>query len=288
MSVRTYLLGVAAGVLGTAVVVMPALAGTETPPSVEAVNYGLYYHYWRPATATVLPGGAVKFSNPYATTNHGLEFTSTTKPTCAGIPKAATEVTGAASWAGECTFASAGTYTFVCTVHPGEMKGTITVSSSGTTTVTTTTTTSTGTPPPPGETPPNPTPGGGSPQQAAGASSPLAGAASAAVRLGTGAHGRFIRGSVNISPAGAGGRLEVDLMAARGSLARAGRTALVQLGRLVRQPVAAGIDPFKLSLSPRALRALHAQGHLHVSVKVVLTPLRGSPVTVTRSLLLRS
>src|SRR5664280_1603277 len=166
---------------------MPTLAGAEAPPSIEAVNYGLYSHYWRPATATVLPGGVVTFSNPYTETNHGLEFTSAAKPSCTGIPKAAGELSGAANWKGECTFAEAGSYTFICTVHPTEMKGTITVSAAGT-----------------------------------------------AVRVGAGPHARFLRGSVNISPAGAGGRLEVDVVATHAALARAGARTPVQVGRLVR------------------------------------------------------
>jgi plastocyanin len=279
---RTYILAVVAAVLGAAVVVMPALAGTETPPTIEAVNYGLYYHYWRPPTATVLPGGVVKFSNPYTETNHGLEFTSAAKPSCTGIPKAAGELTGAANWKGECTFAEAGTYTFVCTVHPTEMKGTITVSATGTTTTTTSTT-----PPPGTETGQSPTVTGPG-QQTVGSGSPLAGAAGAAVRLGAGPHARFVRGSVDISPAGAGGRLEVDVMATHASLSRTGARALLQVGRLVRSSLTAGVVPFRVSLGGRAVRALRAHGRLPVTVRVLLTPLHGSPVTVTRRLLLRS
>jgi plastocyanin len=278
-----YLLAVVAGVLGAAVVVMPALAGTETSPTIEAVNYGLYYHYWRPATATVLPGGIVKFSNPYTETNHGLEFTSATKPSCTGIPKAAGELTGAANWKGECTFGEAGTYTFICTVHPTEMKGTITVSAGGTTTTTTSTT-----PPPGTETGQNPTPAGGPPQQTAAGGSPLAGAAGAAVRLGAGPHARFVGGSVDISPAGVGGRLEVDVMATHASLSRTGARALLQVGRLVRPSLTAGVLRFRVSLDRRALRALRAHGHLPLTVRVLLTPLHGTPVTVTRRLPLRS
>jgi hypothetical protein len=80
----------------------------------------------------------------------------------------------------------------------------------------------------------------------------------------------------------------VDLMAPRALLARAGTPALLQLGRLVREPLTAGIVPFKVSLSARALRALRAHGHLPVTVRVLLTPPHGTPVSVTRSLRLHS
>jgi Copper binding proteins, plastocyanin/azurin family len=87
-----------------------------------------------PATATVGPGGIVKFNNPYSGTYHGLNFTGGSAgatPSCTGIPVAASEPTGATSWQGECTFSKPGTYTFICTVHPSEMKGTVTVKNVG-------------------------------------------------------------------------------------------------------------------------------------------------------------
>ncbi len=117
-----------------------ASAGAVTP-LISAFNEpGIYsYHYWQPSTATIAPGGGVKFENPYATTYHGLKFTGGTAgetPTCTGIPAAAGEPIGAFHWEGECKFTKAGTYTFICTVHPTEMTGTITVTN-GEPTVTT-------------------------------------------------------------------------------------------------------------------------------------------------------
>ena len=128
---RRYVLVVA--LLGVAMVVLPTVAGSVEPtPNITAHNEpGVYsYHSWMPSTATVSLGGVVKFSNPYTTTYHGLKFTggtAGTTPGCTGIPQQATEPIGAFHWEGECTFSKAGTYTFVCTVHPTEMKGTITV-----------------------------------------------------------------------------------------------------------------------------------------------------------------
>jgi plastocyanin len=129
-------------VLGSVAASAPALASSEPPPSISAYNEpGIYgFHSWMPATATIATSRAVKFANPYGTTYHGLQFTggsAGTTPSCTGIPAAAGEVTGAVSWQGECTFSAPGTYTFICTVHPAEMKGTITVKTPGTPTVTT-------------------------------------------------------------------------------------------------------------------------------------------------------
>jgi plastocyanin len=121
----------AALAMGSLAIVPSTAAGAEIP-SIAAFNEpGIYsYHRWTPSTATILPEGAVKFSNPYPSTYHGLKFTggpAGATPNCTGIPQMATEPIGAFHWEGECTFTKPGTYTFVCTVHPLEMTGTITV-----------------------------------------------------------------------------------------------------------------------------------------------------------------
>jgi plastocyanin len=130
----------AALVLGSLATVPATAPGAEIP-SIAAFNEpGIYsYHRWSPSTATVLPEGVVKFSNPYTTTYHGLKFTggpAGATPNCTGIPQMATEPIGAFHWEGECTFTKPGTYTFVCTVHPVEMTGTITVTNGEPTVVT--------------------------------------------------------------------------------------------------------------------------------------------------------
>jgi plastocyanin len=107
----------------------PAVAGE--PLAVEAVNEGIYYHHWTNAVQTVIGGQEVKFANPGGAVPHGLKFTGGSAgvtPTCTGIPQAAGEPGGALSWEGHCKFTKPGTYTFICTVHPTEMYGTITVS----------------------------------------------------------------------------------------------------------------------------------------------------------------
>jgi hypothetical protein len=121
----------AAALLGSIAVVLPTIASAEPLP-VEAVNELTYYHHWSNPQQTIMAGEEVKFGNPYSTfPPHGLKFTSGPTPICTGIPVAATEASGDYNWHGQCKFSTSGTYTFVCTVHPLEMKGTITVKNIG-------------------------------------------------------------------------------------------------------------------------------------------------------------
>lgn len=268
---------VLAAVLGASVAIVPTVASSETVQTVEATNgSGLYGepHTWSPSQVTVMAGGVVRFSNPSNAIPHGLKFTGGSAgatPSCTGIPKEAEEPSGAFHWEGECTFGKAGTYTFICTVHPTEMRGTITVSSDGATTTTTTTsspgstTTTTTTTPPPLE------------------ESPLVGPVSRALELAKSQRGGLVRGSLSVSKAGAGGRLEVDLFAQSGLLAKAKHSARVRVGRLVRSSLSAGKLPFSVKLNARARQALKRKRRLALTVKIVLTPTSGKPLTVTRA-----
>jgi len=102
-----------------------------------------------------------------------------------------------------------------------------------------------------------------------------------------GAHGRSVRGTVALSAAGAGARLEVDLLTRRASIASA-HPALVRVGRTVRSSLTAGRVTFAVALDAKAMRALHARRHLALSVRLVLRPRSGPAVTVVRPLLLRA
>lgn len=253
-----------AAMLGLMAAVLPAIAASETAPSVTAHNepgpYGYGTHSWTPSTVTIGAGGAVKFSNPYTETYHGLKFTSGpsgAKPACAGIPKEATEPTGALHWEGECTFTAPGTYLFVCTVHP-EMTGSVTVNPNVTTTVNTTTPTTTTTTT---TTAPSPAPSG---------ESPLVGNVSKALRIAKSQRGTKVHGSVAISKAGAGGRLEVDLLAASASLAANRHHPPVRVGRLIRSSLPSGKVSFSVSLNARAREALKRHHQLSLTVKVKL------------------
>jgi plastocyanin len=255
-------------VLGVAVAVLPAVAASETAPSISAYDEPGFYggHSWKPSMATVEAGGVVSFSNPYREVPHGLKFTGgPATPSCAGIPAAASEVSGATNWHGECTFSAVGTYTFICTVHPGEMKGTITVNPNGTTTTTITPTTTATTP----TTTPVQPPSG----------PPLIGGPS----IRASQHGGAIKGTLNISSSGAGDRLEVDIFAKGASLARVGHATRVRVGRLVRGSVPVGKLSFTVKLSAKARGALKRHTRLALTVRIVLTPAHGKPTTVSRS-----
>lgn len=106
---------------------LPATAGAA-PLFVEAVNenVGIYgTNHWSNAEQTITSGEKVTFRNPYpGLPYHGLRFTGPAPSVCSGIPAGEA---GAPNWEGECTFTNPGAYTFVCTVHPSEMKGTIVV-----------------------------------------------------------------------------------------------------------------------------------------------------------------
>jgi plastocyanin len=264
--------------LGALAALVPAIASSETP-SISAYNEGLYYHSWMPATATVSSGGVVKFNNPYSETNHGLKFTGGSAgatPSCSGIPLAASEPTGATSWGGECTFNKPGTYTFICTVHPTEMKGTITVNPNGST-ITTPTRTTTMTPSTPGESGSETTSG-----------SPLAGSAVQAIKLASSQHGKSVHGSVEVSQAGVGGRLEVRLLARSASLAKAEHASKVSVGRFLRSSLNAGELSFAVPLTARAKKALRRHTRLALTAQIVLTPTHGAAVTVAKSVVLHA
>jgi plastocyanin len=481
-------------VLGTGAASLPAMVGPAiagsitSPETIEAENkpgsgiYGEETHAWHPSQVAVNSGGVVKFSNPYTTTYHGLKFTggtAGTTPSCTGIPQKATEPSGAFHWEGECTFSKAGTYTFICTVHPTEMKGTITVTNGEPSAITeaatpvteheatlkgtvnpegkatkyffkwgttgsygqetgeqpagegtvgapvfaklsglapgttyhfklvaknekgpaegedqTFTTTSPPGPPtattgeatsvseteatlkgtinpdgkptksffewgtsssyglrtaevPAGEdhtnhaasatlmalspgtvyhfrlvaknsssetvpgvdqtlkTAPLPLPSppaNPSPPTATSSSTtpvltivpmapielisglPLVGAPS----LHSSQHGSSVRGSVQISKAGVGGRLEVDLLTNSASLAMAGHSAQTRIGRLLRSSLKAGSVSFTVPLTAKAKSALRRHHHLALTVRIVLTPVDGAAVTVTKSVVLRA
>jgi plastocyanin len=203
---------------------------------------------WKPASVAAALGGSVAFRNPGNVVPHGVHWTGgPEKPSCSGVP---VDDFGT-SWSGACTFAQAGTYTFVCTVHPEEMKGTITVAA--------------------GETTPAPGPG----------PAPAEGPLVEALRLSKNQHGTSVRGSIGVYPAAAGGRLSVELEAKRGSLGQKG-AGRIRVGRLTRSLIGSGQVGFAVHLKAFARRALQEQGRLPLTVKTVVTPPSGSAATMTR------
>ena len=110
------------------------------------------------------------------------------------------------------------------------------------------------------------------------------------VKLTAPRHGSSVRASVEVSKSGAGGRLEIDLIADSASLAQARhrKSTPTVVGRLVRSPVSAGKVSFSVSLTARARSALRRHHRLALTVKITLTPTRGAAVTVTRGVVLRA
>jgi plastocyanin len=280
---RLYLL-LLSGLAGVTLAMLPAIAGSETTPSIQAENVaGLYgeRHYWTPEHVTVAAGGSLVISNP-TNVSHGVEWIAAgTPPVCTGtVPVGNAPSASGTQWTGTCTFPKAGIYTFYCTVHGSAMKATVVVESAATTP----TGTSTGTT----GTPSTPAPAPGSEGAPPAASSPSAGESvvASSERL-TAVRGRGIRGSVVVSRNGAGGQLEVDLLAARASLASRSRDALVRVGRIVRSRVPAGLARFSVPLDGAGRHALRSHGTLRITVRLRYTPPHGSVATIAKRLLLR-
>jgi plastocyanin len=261
-------------VLGAAVAVVPAIASSE-PPTVSSVSSsGAYPYTWSPEQVSISGGGTVAFKNGTSGVPHGIIWESQVKPACNGVP----ETGDSSSWSGTCVFSQAGTYMFRCSVHPF-MHGTITVAANGTTTTTTTTPTmptpTTTTPTTPSSTPTPPTQ---SPRSA------LVGQPS----LRSSQRGGSVKGVLEVSKAGAGDRLEIDVFAKSASLAAAKHSSRVRVGRLIRSSLSPGRVFFSVRLNARARRALRRHRRLALTVKITLTPAHGGPLTVTRNVLERA
>ena len=281
-----------AALIGAAVAVLPALAAAPSEAKLE-VNENCEVNAWpcwttegsaakaKPTkSVTIASGGTVTF------VDHGKEANiawTGTAPKCEPAVPVAPEPpkTG---WEGKCTFQNPGTYKFVSSTLfnvPGVANYTeyeVVVESAATGTTPTTTTSPGGG----GGTTTSPT----SPAEGSGPGaalfSPLVGSASEAVKLARTQHGSSVRGSLEVSQAGSGGRLEVGLFAAGASLAKAGPHAQVRVGRLVRSSLQAGNVSFSVSLGAKGKAALHRHRRLTLTVRITLTPQHGAAVTVTR------
>ena len=265
----------AVAVLGAAAAALPAIAGSETVPAIEAVNVGggVYgeEHHWSPPQVAVPAGGAVALSNP-TEVRHGVYWVGgPATPSCSsGVPVGSSETASGTKWSGTCTFSAPGVYTFYCTVHGPAMTGRVTVTAAATT----------GTPAPapiPTQTASAPSPPtGGEAGGSAGGGPPAT-----ALRLAPASRGRGVSGSLSVSSAAAGARLEVDLLARAGS-------RLVRIGRLVRTHVHAGRLSFAVVLDAHAARSLAVRRRLAVTVVVLVRPPQGAVLRLSRRLLLRA
>ncbi len=234
-------------------VFVPALAyGTAAPSGAfTAVDYAWRANGTDATTLTVAPGETVGFSYPSGSNFHNLHFTAAQPTACTGTslnprPK---------GWSGECTFAEAGTYPFVCDVH-ATMTGKVIVA----------------VPEPPATPTPTPTPtdpGAGPPPAPTPAPTAAPVQSALKVKLTGKQRGKRVRGSVGVERAGS--RLEVTLTARIGK-----RHARV--GRWVKRRTTPGAVRFSVPLAAKALRGRRS---LPVKVAVTLTPPGGSKLTRT-------
>jgi hypothetical protein len=320
MRPRTLLLLALAALLGAAVAVLPALAAapSETKLEVNENCVELNWPCWAtpgselPASKiTIAPGDEVKFTD-HATTAATVSWAGSA-PTCSGIPASATT-----AWEGTCKFEQEGTYRFESSTlfNDGinnytkyeivvENASTSTTSTTTTTTPTTTTATLTTTAPTiTTPTTPTPTPTTSTQPSSGGTTDTTVSAAStpgaiemprppagnhtlATLALANAQHGGVVHGTVQIPAAESGARLEIELLAQGASLAKVKRSGSSRVGRFVRSSAPAGAVSFTVSLDAQAKRALHRHHKLAITLKIVLTPLHGAALTLTRNLDLR-
>jgi hypothetical protein len=282
-----------AAVLGAVVAVVPALAGATAPSEVKLeVNQNCVQANWpcwtsssgaNPAPAlkvTIAAGGDVMFADHDASTATAVVWMGSA-PACSGVP-----TSPMTNWEGKCMFATPGAYKFESPnlfKEPQSAYGNnldytkyeVVVEGSTTTTPTTGTTGTSGT-----TTTPTTTTSPASPEF------PLAGSESRAVKVAKSQHGGSVKGSINLSKAAAGDRLEVDLLTQSASLAKAKHGTRVRVGRYVRSSLSAGKLSFSVKLNAKARRAIKRHHRLALTVEIVLTPASGQALTITRSVIL--
>jgi hypothetical protein len=280
---RTLVFFAFTALIGAAVAVLPALAAAPSEAKLE-VNENCVESDWpcwavpgsganpTPASkVTIATSGEVKFADN-ANTAATVVWTSSA-PACSGVPASAMT-----KWEGTCKFEQPGTYKFESsTLWPEYTKYEIVVegATTGTTPTTTSTTPTTTTTTVP-TTPSEPSHG-----------SPLEGG-SRALKLAGSQRGSTVHGSIKVSQAGSGGRLEVGLFATGASLAKAGRPAQVRVGRLAHSSLKAGNVFFSVPLNAKGKAALRRHRRLVLTVTITLTPQHGAAVTVTRGVVVHA
>jgi hypothetical protein len=282
--------------LGATVAVLPALAASSEAKL--EVNENCTYPAWPcwtssagakppPATVTTIAqGGVITFVDETGVAAN-LAWMGAA-PTCsAAVPVSPTPAkTG---WEGTCTFAAPGRYMLESsTLYASYRNYEIVVQAPGTTGTTTGGTTTGSTTPGAGSGSGAPTQAGESPGVSTPPGSLFAGSDSSAVTLGATQRGTSVHGSVDVAQGGAGGRLEVELLASRAALASTGHSAAqVQVGHAVRASLRAGTVTFTVALDARARHALRVRRRLALSVRIVLAPAHGAAATITRHIVVR-
>ncbi|HXB37622.1 MAG TPA: hypothetical protein VNU75_07950 [Acidimicrobiales bacterium] len=231
---------------------------------------------------TIAAGGEVVFTDNDTNAKANIAWMGAAPACSSGVPVSPTPPQ--APWEGRCKFEQPGTYRFESSTlfndgYDNYTKYEIMVESATTgttltttTTTPTTTTTTTTAPTKPSE------PSHGSPLEGG----------SRALELAGSQRGSTVHGSIKVSQAGSGGRLEVGLFAADASLARAGHSGQVRVGRLVRSSLKAGSVSFSVPLTAKGKAALRRHRRLALTVKLTLTPPHGAAVTLTRVVVVRA
>jgi plastocyanin len=263
-----YLAALAAGAAVAVALVSPAHGGVQPPPSASftAENNHWYVTGTLSTTAAIAAGGSVTFTSPAGNNDHNASFQGAGPSSCdPPLPGPPTD----APWSSTCQFNTAGTYSFVCTAHPG-MGGTVEVVAPGTPT----------TPPPttePGTPPPGGNPPGGGPGQPG----------SPTVKVPRRQRGTTVRGSVTTSVGGS--RLVIRALVSNRLLATSPprRVRKLSVGSLRRQLPSAGKTAFAVKLNRPARRALNRRDRLTVSLRITVTPPGGTATTKTAKVVLR-
>ena len=251
-----------------AALLIAAPAGGQAPASlvsVFAIDNAFTTESGGPADVTIAAGGHVNFSYFSGNNRHNVVFTAA-KPTVCGISSgpagnadALPSVPSPRGWEGGCDFQTAGTYPFVCGMHPN-MTGSVTV-----------VTASAAAPPPPPPVIEGPA---------------VIGAAASGLKVASIQRGFSVRGSVRVQRGGS--RLLARAFARRGALRRSGGGAqLVEVGRQRRSSLRAGRASFTAKLDAAGRSALRRSGRLAITLRLTVTPAEGRSYTATRSVILR-
>jgi plastocyanin len=246
-----------------------ASAGADAPMSASITAKDFQWDNGNGGTdVTIAPGGTVSFGYPSGGYAHNVTFSpaptscSQTAGTDSGsVPPLPAVPTGAA-WAGNCTFNTAGTFSYHCQAHP-YMAGAIQVGD-----------------PPTGTTDPPPTETGGQPP---GGGTPTGGELTQpAVKVAHRQRGAIARGSVT-TPAGPSA-IAVTALVAKSVLAS--RARLVKVGSLRKRSTDTGKTSFALRVDRAARRALQRRHRLAVTLRIAVRPDAGGTFKKTVAVVL--
>jgi plastocyanin len=255
-----------------AMILLAAPAESQSPPTLASVytsDYAFTTDGGGPANVTIAAGGHVNFSYFQGSSRHNVVFTGA-RPTVCGISEGPPGTTAALPaepsprlWEGGCDFDVAGTYAFVCGLHPS-MTGSVTAVQTG------------ASPPPP--------PTGQAPDL--GLEPVAAGSAAGGLKVALQQRGLSVGGSVLVTRGGS--RVLARAFARRRALSpRSASKLVVQVGRRLRSSVGAGRVAFSAPLNAAARAALRRNGRLLITLRLTVTPAEGTPYVAARTVILR-